>query len=104
MLQKTAPSYVLIWVTGVKFGTGRPSSDNFQIGTILLTLIPYIVRMLTMKFKKNMCIYIYIVELELFISLSSSHHLNAGDHAWNTYFKFVLNMLFFLKELISYLM
>lgn len=69
---------------------------------MLLTLIPYIVRMLTMKFEKNMCIY--IVELELFISLSSSHHLNAGDHAWNTYFKFVLNMLFFLKELISYLM
>lgn len=59
MLQKTAPSYVFIWVTGVKFGTGRPSSDHFQIGTILLTLIPYIVRMLTMKFKKNMCIYIY---------------------------------------------
>lgn len=96
---KIAPICVLIWVTGVKSGTGRPSSDHLQISTILLTLVLYIVRMLTMNYciQENM----YILELKLFISLSSSH-LNAGDHAWNTYFEFVLNMLLF-KELIGYL-
>lgn len=66
---KIAPICVLIWVTGVKLGTGRPSSDHVQIGTILLTLVLYIVRMLTMNYciQENM----YIPELKLFISLSS---------------------------------
>lgn len=66
---KIAPICVLIWVTGVKSGTGRPSSDHLQIGTILLTLVLYIVRMLTMNYciQENM----HILELKLFISLSS---------------------------------